>query len=605
MLNLPDLKRIDNNKNLVSAIRVLPVAGIYFWMLLKNDFISDSSQYHPDHYVLWGLVIVSFFLISLFHLFVEGNIRITELDCWLTLYILVAMASDIHFDGIWRNESQGNLLMAWLFYLICRFSLRGSQGMPFMAGMLVLAVGIEFILCFMQFSDSWQFSAEMALSVTGSMGNSGILAGFLAALSPLVFWSAGYSGHRKQLRFAAAVLILLVLFVTRSRAAFVGFFFVTGALAGPVLFRWFKKLKRSVRMIFSVALLTGLSGLLVVPFFFKANSTFGRLFIWKVSASHIAGKPLMGVGFGEFSHRYVFWQEEYFREHPDRRITEGKLADVPSVCFNDPLQIALETGIIGLSIFVLMNIRLLTVSNCGNNKDPVIRSLRLFVPAFLFFSFFSYPLHSIPFLYTYFVVIALVAGSSQRVKTVSFSKPAKVTLAAGLFSMAVFGFTLFWKKDRAVKRWNRAGSLAGVSDEQALYLYREAYPDLRQVALFMHEYGVFLYNRRDYLASVGILEEAKENIEGIHTLLFLGRSYMKLNAFEKAKSVFLQASQILPDNFESNYLLVNAFLACHQEDSAISAARYILQMPVKIPSPAVDQILDEMRQFVRRKEGNE
>ena len=52
-------------------------------------------------------------------------------------------------------------------------------------------------------------------------------------------------------------------------------------------------------------------------YYYKIDSTRGRLFIWKVSFNMIINNPIGGIGIDGFKRTYMLFQEHYFAKHPN------------------------------------------------------------------------------------------------------------------------------------------------------------------------------------------------------------------------------------------------------------------------------------------------
>lgn len=592
---------------MVSLLRLLPVATIYCWVLLSNNFLSDSSQYAGNHYIFWLLIIVSFGALLLSRIIGKKDLLVSELDLLIFLYVLASVISNIHFTTFTfaGNESQENLLIAYLFYLTCRNSVSDSLQIKGAIAILVFSFIVECSVAATQFFYSRQLSADAALSITGSLGNSGIMGGFLMILSPLLFYYAQKTKRKPIWNISITIFLIIILTITRSRAACYSLLVIILFLCRLPVLNWYKGLPKLFQIVYGSALVLILASSIVWAFQFKTDSALGRLVIWKISLPHILDNPIRGIGYGKFSHLYCFWQAEYFQHHPEMQIPEGRLVTIPSVSFNDPLQMLLETGIIGLGLFAFLNAGVLYsgftgISSAPRAAAPIQPYISAVVLALISFSFFSYPLHSIPILYAYLLLLAVAARLSSKKWTIRLTKWQWPTLAIALAIGLLFITRTALKRNQSMMMWEDANDLTGIDNRKAIDLYNQAFPDLNHISLFLHEYATLLYSEKDYARCIPILEAAKLNMAGIETLLLLGKAYTQLNEYEKAKTNFVLATRMVPGNFESNYLLVKLYLANHQEGPARLLAKKIVTMPVKVPSAAIDQIISEMNALLQQ-----
>ena len=236
--------------------------------------------------------------------------------------------------------------------------------------------------------------------MTGSFFNPGPYAGFLCAVLPVavglywIFENSRFqvSGFRlaqpetwnlkllitnlkpiiiKYTSLVTIVSVLLVLPAARSRAAWLG------AIAGVTYLAW-HKYSVGIRLI---AYLKGRTkspfvakrspeyregkqrsalanlGVVLFPllfilvasfslYHFKKDSADGRMLIWTVTANIIKDNPLLGVGQDMFKAHYMDYQADYFRNNPGSKFEA--FADDNQYAFNEPLNIWVENGLLGL-----------------------------------------------------------------------------------------------------------------------------------------------------------------------------------------------------------------------------------------------------------------
>lgn len=109
------------------------------------------------------------------------------------------------------------------------------------------------------------------------------------------------------------------------------------------------------------------SGLLLLLLTYKSNSSGGRLLIYKVITTQLEPKELItGIGYGKFMVKYNDLQAKYFsKKSIDSK--EALLANNTHYMFNDPLQLIIETGLIGLIILCILSLKLFLLFRGNHN----------------------------------------------------------------------------------------------------------------------------------------------------------------------------------------------------------------------------------------------
>ena len=83
---------------------------------------------------------------------------------------------------------------------------------------------------------------------------------------------------------------------------------------------------------------------------YKANSAFGRLLVWKVALQKPYQNLIVGDGIGAFEANYGHWQSDYFARGSGSD-AEKKVADYVTCAYNEPLQIFIEQGLLGVFLW--------------------------------------------------------------------------------------------------------------------------------------------------------------------------------------------------------------------------------------------------------------
>ena len=105
-----------------------------------------------------------------------------------------------------------------------------------------------------------------------------------------------------------------------------------------------------------------------------------------------------------FEKEYMFYQADYFRNHPQFAFLD--VADNVTYPYNELLHIAVETGMCGLVLFLLV------VSPFVFSDE---RTLKAALAAWLIFALFSYPVNVVPLMMDFALFIELRRGKTVSV----------------------------------------------------------------------------------------------------------------------------------------------------------------------------------------------
>jgi O-antigen ligase len=197
----------------------------------------------------------------------------------------------------------------------------------------------------------------------------------------------------------------------------------------------------------------------------KKDSANGKLFIWEVTLGKIAEKPLFGHGVGRFAAEYNNWQAGYFQEHPGQAEgIRGWVAGNTRYCFNEFLEIASETGTVGLALFLV----LIGISVYWANKEKGSRNNRFispFILSFLILMCVSFPLYNLSFTILFFIGLALISAYIHvpcifMTNHVLLRYIFPVTMSIGCLWLLFISATTY----NTYRIWNKANLLFKISD---------------------------------------------------------------------------------------------------------------------------------------------
>lgn len=445
------------------------------------------------------------------------------------------------------------------------------------------------------------YSNHSLFAVTGSFFNPGPYSGYLAMVFPICLneWLALKAKKNKTwteeagcyIALASMLLIICVLPSGMSRSAW-----LAAAISGlwiygmhrnwrSMLNNFWIKDKRRVLWIASISFVV-LFLLLGAAFYLKKDSANGRLFMWKISFSAIADKPLLGHGRGSFPATYGAFQEAYF-SGDDFSPQEELVAGSPEYAFNEYLQIAVEWGIpmllcivLALAFCLWFGVKNGQLSACGG------------VISFMVFSFSSYPLQYPAFVISllFLLMACLIANNRKWILLV--------------FALVIGGLgSSLWCNDKseACREWANARIfyLSG-NLKEAQKDYERLYPLLRNRAIFLFEYGHCLHKQKRHEASNVILKEAATRSCDPMILNIIGKNYQQMGEYIEAEKFLIRSTHLLPGRIYPYYLLAKLYAEpeFYHSDKLRQSVEIVLTKEPKVQSTAVKQMREEARKLL-------
>jgi O-antigen ligase len=438
--------------------------------------------------------------------------------------------------------------------------------------------------------------------ITGSFFNPGPYAGFVAICIPLALSQSvnkEVSRMERWLGILALLASVAVLPFAMSRAAWLA------AIAGslPVFFRWWSKFKigsrrlsrlwqlRSVRITSLVTLVITVSGLFAGLYYMKKASADGRWLIWNVCINIVKERPFFGAGPGRFAAVYGEAQADYFRAGKGGD-TQIMVADAPDYAFNEYMQIAVESGLTGLILFIVM-ISGIFHSRQSSDKNGVKRSMF----ALSVFAAFSYPFSVLPLAVLFVVLLALSASQSARLPVTPSVRTSVICVILCLM-FTLNSATHIFPHATAYRYWKllttdlRSGNCSEILPE-----YEMLYEQLRHEKNFLSEYARCLsaagyYERGNTVYRQCLLHSATSEI-----YIATGNNYKAMGDIEQAEKSYCRALHITPNRHYPLYLLMVLYRETGQNDKALQTAQNLLEKQVKIPSQVISKMKEEAKKI--------
>lgn len=574
------MKITDRPNNSISAITfilnwalLIGIPCIFLTILFNNAYIYNYPLYKEDHY-LFAVFISLIAVIALINELIlkKNKYKITSIDIAVIFFILSCIISRIgYLHNNYLNEIIVNFFVVCSIYLIVRlvFSNKLLNILLYTISLTVIieAIYICFTLCSVYHFHNYY------LFLKGTLDNSGLCAGYIVFGSAIILYLLKNVSVWFTYFFYFVVFIILCLL--QSRAALLAF--VPIACFNDILRQYMKSALQSKLMwIILVVVSVFLS---IWLFIIKEDSARGRVLIWDLTLEHSFQSPVYGIGYGEFPVSYKSWQSDYFKSsnyNPDYI----DLAGLPNNCFNEPLQIFIETGIIGFLSFLAIVISIYRSSSLLN--PTLMGFLKLALFSLLIFSLFSYPFHCLPILTLSIIIVAIISNLSIS----EFSIPIEGTYARWsffiIFLLSLCAGVYLFKKSDAINTWKIARKTEKVNPLNSLKIYDSVYSLLQDNGAFLFDYGMALFDNKQYQQSISVLTKCNKLLSKIETTILLGRDYQAIGKFKEAEKMYFNSMYCMPSRLIAKYYLLKLYIQERDTINARNLSKDIIQSPVKV-----------------------
>jgi tetratricopeptide (TPR) repeat protein len=148
---------------------------------------------------------------------------------------------------------------------------------------------------------------------------------------------------------------------------------------------------------------------------------------------------------------------------------------------------------------------------------------------------------------------------------------------------------------KAYRSWKEASQVYKMGAyETCLKDYEKAMPVLNRNGDFLTGYGKALSMAGKHQNALKVLLQAAIYYPNIVVFTAMGDSYKQMQEKELAEQAYLKAWYMNPSRFYPKYLLAKLYEETGQREKAILTANQLLNMPIKVPSTAIDEIKQEM-----------
>lgn len=480
---------------------------------------------------------------------------LTPVDLCLAAYLLWGL---LNMYLVAEMPFENTLLWKWTALLCIYLIARIAAQEAFFAGLIAAAGGIQSLWAVAQ-QAGWIASNHSLFAVTGWMGNPGQLGGF-QAVAFIAACALLKKSVPENVRLYGVIgtlpLIGYSLWLADSRAGW-----VAAATGLVVLYR--SEIIRTIRR-HKWVLIPGavaLIALFALMFNYRSESAKARLLIWRVSAEMVAERPLTGHGVGQFNRRYMLYQARYFAQHPDSQLL--MVADNAAYPYNEFLHAALEQGLIGAAILLLLIATALVTGRDGTALAPLA--------ALVAFSCLSYPSFKFGLLALYPLLLGGIGGHAPLPRNVRRSG-ALLALSVVLAGLAVGSYALRQQTNRytsiLMHRYDEPAArfMAGRVDKSP--------SDLRLNALYLH--WIIKYPEMAGESQLRRIFPTCENWCDI------GDLYAAKGMSDRAETNYKTASLMIPTRLRPNYSLWKLYLSQDRTEQAKAIAGRMLAQPLKV-----------------------
>jgi len=405
----------------------------------------------------------------------------------------------------------------------------------------VFIVFIEFgIVCLQKLYLIPSLSDHPKIIITGTFSHPAMLGGLLAMLVPYLYARIRFGAANRPSSVAVLLLGCLTLLMTESRAAFLGTVFsllIIELSKRDALGKINRYVKR--RKWLSVVVVAAVFGFAIMLINIRSASVWGRILVWKIATPMISDAPFLGHGFGSFPVTYPGYQIAYFGQSVGNE--HEKLADFVLYAYNDYLQMAVELGTVGLSLFLLVVLSCVFSRYSVKDQDKTELGPKMAIISLAVFGFFSYPF-SLNYAIFYFFLFAAVSNLPMP-----GSSGTKASTLLGVFLAMSIPFTFAKRTLNVFSGYRQVqkadlGSFDAFDREEA---YSAIYFLLKNDGHFISKYARLLNGIGDFERGKSVLLEKK----GLtyQDCLLLGDLCSNIGQSDSAVFFYKRAKLLLPN----------------------------------------------------------
>jgi O-antigen ligase len=402
----------------------------------------------------------------------------------------------------------------------------------------------------------------------------------------------------KNLSLISCIAVLLVIPFTGNRASWIG---IVLSLVFVLFFKY-KHIAEKIKLtglfkaVITSAAIILVFGAAFLLYNLKKGSSDGRLLIWKVSSNIIRDQPLTGVGYGRFRSVYNHYQADYFRG--DHNIEEELLADNVRMAYNDYIETTVETGILGLILFLCF---LYFIFSSLKFKNTLLIAFIAPIVVSSVLSLITYPLNTIPSKILFFFFAGVVSVESVRsgisTYNIKIRRLAAIPILLISLSISVRQTAKYFEYDEWLFAYK---SLVNGQTEISEEYFGNIQDHLKYELRFSAFYAQCLYYNNKYDKVIEYLNGVKSKVPEPEIFLLLGNSYEKKSQTNEALKSYEEASYMVPGRILPKYYLAKLHYGEGMKEKADSVARIIMDMKIKVQSDTTFSLIKEIEELYNK-----
>ncbi len=316
----------------------------------------------------------------------------------------------------------------------------------------------------------------------------------------------------------------------------------------------------------------------------------------------------LGVGLGKMGAAIGEVQAEFYSaNNVDQALIDR--ADVPFYAFNEYIQIGVESGVLGLILFLALMV--VVLMRAYRNKQYGVMGALVSLGVF---AFFSYPFSVLPFLIVLVTLLALgqvgqadetVYQASKVIPVNPFAVISKRQLLRSLpVSLVCMGVIVGCLVNRyptlqAWRDWKDGKMLINA------HLFEDAAASMKPLYPYLNDQPEFLFDYAQSLSKAGRFEESNQVLERCMAfsgdpMLYnvYGKNLAALHRYEEAKSAYEQAYNRVPNRLYPLYLLARLYVEVGDTLGARQTAEKLYNHTIIAPSRAIEEMKDSLKVLV-------
>ena len=545
-----------------------------FAIILKKELLS--GWYFNKIIIVYGIFLIYLFFNSLFQsaISIRSFESIKALIYVFSFFHLILLYSFFHRDRL----QKGNMIS--MFFYSFGFTAIFQSGYAYLqlAGLLN--------------------NPHSIFKMGGTIGNPNVLATFLSLILVYGFTYILFSTENKSKErywlLTAFCFILPIILLSRCRTAWLSL------LVGCNVSLFFRfRLWSYFRYKFTWICFIGAIGLfsfaLSKLYTFKQESADGRLYIWRLTTEMIFEKPIFGYGFNQYEKEYNLYQANHFASLPEKEKNFNRSL-YTETCYNDFMETTLESGIIGLILFILIFFyafkyffRNLKVEKCKEHNTAVSSSLI----AFCLISLVNYNT-VLPFSMLFFAfLLSVISLPEKKVYDIKGYKALGIAWCIGLGGWGM-------KEYDACKTQLELKILL-----EEKITKKEFLEESRIIEKKLYPSGVNMFTYASILSRYGLeeesvyeLEEAKKVSSNYNIYNALGKRYAREKRFNEAIKHFEIATNMMPLLILPRYWLLKLYNQTGNIEAARTQATLILDIQPAKKSEDILNVKEKAKQYL-------